>query len=204
MDSADRVRLPYRIQHYFTEISNQQRYVQKFRTYGNQTHSILRNFSQEVDPCLIVERFIQAQLDRAMANARRNGHEPYWIGVAFRAEGMTEDFLVSWRHHEENRAGRIIGEFEKFHQSARRLKLEDKPVHLRITIVADLRGAGYSGEVPDLPPAYQPDAIIDVPPREDNLCLPVSIAVAIENTKTVQNGDRQRKNTMALKRLLNN
>lgn len=204
MESADRVQLPYPIQFYFTEISNDRRYVQKFQTYGHQTHSILRNFSPDVDPCLIVERFIQAQLDRAMANARRNGHEPYWIGVAFRAEGMTEDFLVSWRHHEENRAGRIIGEFEKFHQSARRLELEDKPVHLRITIVADLRGAGYNGKVPDLPPAYNPDAIIEVPPRNDNLCLPVSIVVAMQNTRTVKRGDNERKCTNGLTRLLKN
>ncbi|KAH7701962.1 hypothetical protein AAVH_30898 [Aphelenchoides avenae] len=159
MESAVNRRLPHPIQFYFTEVSNHRQWVQFYRTFGYQTHSILRNFTPDVDPCIIVEKFIQTQLDRAEGNARRNGYEPYWIGVTFRAEGGQE-FYVTFKHQDENRAGRIIGEFEKFHQSARRLKLADKPVHLRITIVGDVRGAGYKGQLPKSRPAFDPDAII--------------------------------------------
>ncbi|KAH7710017.1 hypothetical protein AAVH_22710 [Aphelenchoides avenae] len=202
MDSAVNVRLPHRIQHYFTEVSNHRQYVKKYRTYGHQTYSILRNFSPDIDPCVIIAKFVQAQLDRAMANARRNGHEPYWIGVCFKVPG--KEFLVKFEREEVNRAGRIIGEFEKFHQSAKRLEVADQPVDLRITIVADVRGAGYTKKMPTNPPAFEPDAIIRVPERDDNLCLPVSIVIAMQNTKMCKNGSRQRKDTNALKRLLKN
>ncbi|KAH7660486.1 hypothetical protein AAVH_43730, partial [Aphelenchoides avenae] len=203
MQSAVNRRLPHPIQFYFTELSNHRQWVQHHRTFGYQTHSILRNFTPDVDPCIIVERFIQTQLDRAVGNARRNGYEPYWIGVTFRAEGG-EEFYVTFKHQDENRAGRIIGEFENFHQSAKRLKLADKPVHLRITIVGDVRGAGYKGKLPKTRPAYDPDAIIQVPRRDDNLCLPVAIVVAVQNTKMRKYKNGWKKDTKALGRLIKN
>src|SRR5690349_15008744 len=110
MDSATNVRLPHRIEHYYEDVSNHRQYVKKFRTFGYQTQSILRNFSPDIDPCVIVAKFIQAKLDQAMANARRNGHVPYWIGVSFKVPG--KEFLVKFEPEEVNRAGRIIGEFE--------------------------------------------------------------------------------------------
>ncbi|KAH7695179.1 hypothetical protein AAVH_37766, partial [Aphelenchoides avenae] len=203
MESAVNRRLPHPIQFYFTEISNHREWTETFRTFGYQTHSILRNFTPDVDPCIIVERFIQTQLDRAVGNARRNGYEPYWIGVTFTAEGG-KTFWVSFKHQDENRAGRIIGEFENFHQSAKRLKLADKPVHLRITIVGDVRGAGYKGKLPKTRPAYDPDAIIKVPRRDDNLCLPVAIVVAVQNTKMRKYNHGLRRDTKALGRLVKN
>ena len=77
-------------------------------------------------------------------------------------------------------------------------------MHLRITIVGDIRGAGYKGKLPKSRPAFDPTAIIQVPPRDDNLCLPVSIIVAVENTRTYKSKGRKRKHTNALRRLLNN
>ncbi|KAH7713077.1 hypothetical protein AAVH_19598, partial [Aphelenchoides avenae] len=203
METAVNQRLPHPIQFYFTEVSNHEEWVSTLLTYGYQTHSILRNFTPDVDPCIIIEKFMQTQLDRAEGNARRNGYEPHWIGVTFRAEGG-EIFYVTFKPRDENRAGRIIGEFENFHQSARRLKLANKPVHLRITIVGDIRGAGYKGKIPVNPPAFAPEAIIPVPRREDNLCLPVSIVVAVQNIRTRIVGNEERKHTDALKRLLKN
>ncbi|KAH7676153.1 hypothetical protein AAVH_31652 [Aphelenchoides avenae] len=138
MDSTDACQFPHQISHYVDQLSHKPQYVDKFGLYSYETRSVLKNLTADVDPCLIIEKYIQSLLENAVATARQNGHSPYWYGVTLCAEGGN-DFLVNWKPEDVNHAGRLSCEIKKFHQSAQCLNIAERPITVRITVVADPR-----------------------------------------------------------------
>lgn len=138
MDSTNACHLPHDLSHYFKELSHCPEYAKKFGVYTFKTRSVLKNLTDDIDPCHVLEKYIQSLVENAVEKVRQNGHSPYWFGVAFCTEGGKER-LVNWKPDDANPAGRVTEELKNFHRHAHCLKLYKKPVNIRVTIVADPR-----------------------------------------------------------------
>lgn len=138
MDSARRSRLPRPISHYYEDLSHSSQYFSEAPTYGYENRSILRNFTDDVDPFSIIEMYVQTVVENAIDDTRKDGHNPYFICVAFSVGGGKE-FLVSWNAEDESRRGRLTEEFANSYKKGRRFSLNGKPLVIQTTIVTDPR-----------------------------------------------------------------
>lgn len=138
MDSAKNTQLPHDIGHYIEELSHKPQYIEKFGVYAYATRSVVQNLVDNVEPCIVIEKYVQTLVENAIASVRRNGHSPKWIGAAFCVEGVSE-FHLNWKPTETNYTDRLHEELKKYHKSVQCLNLTKIPINIRITIVADPR-----------------------------------------------------------------
>ncbi|KAH7694817.1 hypothetical protein AAVH_38131, partial [Aphelenchoides avenae] len=128
------------------------RHVHKFKVDGYQTKFVLKNLDEADNPVRVLERVLDWMMDTATTNATEADYEVTDIGVAFRVDGMNEDFLVPFRPLEENNAQKVsqaIDDYDQSEKDGEPISIYDKEMDLRITLVKRPLGAGHCPFVDD-------------------------------------------------------
>ncbi|KAH7702549.1 putative DNA polymerase, partial [Aphelenchoides avenae] len=128
------------------------RHVHKFKVDGYQTKFVLKNLDEADNPVRVLERTLDWMMETATTNATEADYEVTDIGVAFRVDGMNEDFLVPFRPPEENNAQKVsqaIDDYDQSEKDGEPISIYNKEMDLRITLVKRPVGAGHCPFVDD-------------------------------------------------------
>ncbi|KAH7696259.1 hypothetical protein AAVH_36673, partial [Aphelenchoides avenae] len=128
------------------------RHVHKFGVDGYQTKFVLKNLDEADNPVRVLERIMGWLMETATTNASEANYEVTDIGIAFRVDGMAEDFLVPFRPPEENNAEKLsqaIDDYDQSEKDGEPISIYDKEMDLRITLVKRPVGAGHCPFVDD-------------------------------------------------------
>ncbi|KAH7668248.1 hypothetical protein AAVH_42912, partial [Aphelenchoides avenae] len=121
------------------------KHVHKFGVDGYQTKFVLKNLDEADSPVRVLERIMGWLMDTATANATEADFEVTDIGLAFRVDGMVEDFLIPFRKPEENNAAKVsqaIDDYDQSEKNGEPISIYNKEMDLRITLVKRPVGAG--------------------------------------------------------------
>ncbi|KAH7703156.1 hypothetical protein AAVH_29684, partial [Aphelenchoides avenae] len=128
------------------------RHVHKFGVDGYQTKFVLKNLDEADNPVRVLERIMDSLMDTATTNATGADYEVTDIGIAFRVDGMSEDFIVPFRPPEENNAekdSQAIDDYDQSEKDGEPISIYDKEMDLRITLVKRPVGAGHCPFIDD-------------------------------------------------------
>ncbi|KAH7703161.1 hypothetical protein AAVH_29675, partial [Aphelenchoides avenae] len=128
------------------------KHVHKFGVDGYQTKFVLKSLDEADNPVRVLERIMDHLMETAMTNATVAGFEVTDIGLAFRVDGMTEDFLIPFCKPEENNAAKVsqaIDDFDQSEKGGEPISIYNKEMDLRITLVKRPLGAGHCPFIDD-------------------------------------------------------
>ncbi|KAH7684702.1 hypothetical protein AAVH_40790, partial [Aphelenchoides avenae] len=128
------------------------KHVHKFGVDGYQTKFVLKNLDEADNPVRVLERIMDHLMETATTNATEAGFEVTDIGLAFRVDGMKEDFLIPFCKPEENNAAKVsqaIDDYDQSENDGEPISIYNKEMDLRITLVKRPLGAGHCPFIDD-------------------------------------------------------